>query len=59
VIERIIKTFKVIIFGKTILDGYYTPPKKSKRVKKYVLSSVFPSSESMKKVLSELAYENK
>ena len=51
--EKIIKVCKVILYGKYVLEGYYSAAQRPKNQKKYIFSSVFPSYLSMKKALMQ------
>lgn len=60
-LEKFLKACKVVLYGRSVLDGYYSPPqsleeeKKNKPKKDYVYASVFPNSKSMEKALSQNA----
>lgn len=55
--ETVIKVCRAFLYGKSVLDGYYSSTKTPKEEKKYIFSSVFPSSGSMKKILAQASAE--
>lgn len=56
--ERIIKACMIFLYGKSVLDGYYTSLPSNKDEKNYIFSSIFPSQASMELALEQVATEN-
>lgn len=56
-IDRIAKMCMVFLYGKCVLDGYYSDKKSKKEEKNYVFSSVFPSQASMEVALEQSPME--
>ena len=56
--ERIIKACMIFLYGKSVLDGYYTSMPSNKDEKNYVFSSIFPSQASMELALEQVVTEN-
>ena len=52
-----VKLLRFLLFGKTGIDGYYTPPV-TPQSKNYVLDSVFPDRDTMERALAVVPNES-
>lgn len=52
--EKIVKACMVFLYGRSMLDGYYTSATREKDEKNYVFSSIFPSQASMEIALKQV-----
>ena len=52
--EKIVKACMVFLYGRSMLDGYYTSVPGKKEEKNYVFSSIFPSQASMEIALEQM-----
>lgn len=46
-----------LLYGELVLDGYYTASSSKKEEKNYILSSIFPSQESMELALEQISID--